>query len=370
MILTITTALAPVISFLTTAISTILVFGIIITLHELGHFFFAKLFGVRVNEFSFGMGPKLVSKQKGETTYSIRAFPIGGFVAMDGEDGTDEGGVSDGRAFCDKKPYQRFLILFAGAAMNIILGFGLLLFLTARNDLIGTNVVANIEPTAPFMDIIDINDRIVKINGHTTNSYSDVVFQLTRDADGIIDIHLIKESDPHNTNLFNQGEVVKLEDVPFTMRAMENGQSVVALDMTFFGVENSFLGTMKYSVQWTISVVKQVWFSLVDIISGRYGLNDLAGPVGTAVIIEQATTMGLDSLVMLVAFITINVGVFNLLPIPALDGGRLLFLLIEIIFRKPVPPKFEMIVNSVGMILLLGFVAVVTFNDILRMVMG
>lgn len=355
---------------MTTILLTILVFGLIITLHELGHFCLAKLFGVRVNEFSFGMGPKLFGRQKGETMYSIRLLPIGGYVAMEGEDPTDEEGSQprDGRAFCDKKPWQRFLILSAGAAMNVVLGLFILLFLSSQMELMGTNVVAQTAVGAPVAQHIEPNDRIVKVNGHSTGSYNDVIFQMVRDADGIVDIEVRRGADPKVTVGNGKGEPVKLAQVPFVMTDAGDGRKTIQLDLTFYGVPNSFWGTLHYSVNWTVSVVKQVWFSLVDIASGRYGLNEISGPVGTAAVIEQATSYGLESFLLLFAFITINVGVFNLLPIPALDGGRLFFLLIEILFRKPIPAKYETYINAAGMFMLLGFVAVVTLNDILKLI--
>lgn len=363
---------------MTTLLLTVLVFGLIITLHELGHFFFAKLFGVRVNEFSFGMGPKLWSRQKGETVYSIRLLPIGGYVAMEGDDASPDSGVEantsgehrrgDGRSFGDKKPWQRFLVLAAGAAMNLVLGLVILLYLSSRMELMGTNVVAKIADGAPVAAYLEPNDRIVKVNGHGIGSYNDVIFQMVRDADGIVDLEVRRGADPKVTIGSGKGELVKLSQVPFVMVDAGDGRQSIQLDLTFYGVPNSFWGTIHYSINWTVSVVKQVWFSLVDIVSGRYGLNEISGPVGTAAVIEQASSYGLDSFLMLFAFITINVGVFNLLPIPALDGGRLFFLLIEFLFRKPVPAKYEAYINAAGMFLLLGFVAVVTLNDILKLI--
>lgn len=351
-----------------TIILTLLVFGLIITLHELGHFTFAKLFGVRVNEFSFGMGPRLLSTRRGETEYSLRLLPIGGYVAMDGEDGAAEDGTpSDGRSFADKKPWQRFCILFAGAAMNIILGFAILIVLSSQMELMGTNVVAQTEPSAQVSQYLQPGDRIIKINGHSTGSYNDVVFQLVRDEDGVIDLEVRRNSDPKDAFGNMRGERVQLSKVPFVMVDAGEGRKTIQLDMTFYGIENSFVGTLGYSVNWTASVVKQVWFSLLDIVTGRYGLNEISGPVGTATVIEQASSYGLESFLMLFAFITINVGVFNLLPIPGLDGGRLIFLAVEMIFRRPVPTKYESFIHAAGMLVLLGFVAVVTINDVINL---
>ena len=139
------------------------------------------------------------------------------------------------------------------------------------------------------------------------------------------------------------------------------------MDFKFLGEPVSFRNTLSYAWHWTFSLVKQVWYSVIDILSGRYGLQAISGPVGTATIISQASSQGLRTFLLLIAYITINVGVFNLLPLPALDGGRILFVLIEMIFRRPVPTKFEAWVHRIGIILLLGLIAVVTFSDITKL---
>lgn len=351
-----------------TFLLTLLTFGVIITLHECGHFIFAKLFGVRVNEFSFGMGPRLVGWQGKETEYSIRLLPIGGYVAMEGEDGMeDEEGrpiPPDGRAFCEKPAWQRFIILFAGAAMNIVLGFFILLALASQMDLLGTNVVAKVEEGTAVSEYLQPFDRIVKVNGYSTPNYNDVVFQMIRDQDGVMDLEVIRYGDAEGLQQ-KSGQRVGLSQVPFTM---EN--ETIQLDFVFYGEENNPLRTVSYAAGWTSSVVKQVWYSLMDILTGRFGLKDLSGPVGTAAVIGEASSQGLQTLLLMVAFITINIGVFNLLPIPALDGGRLFFLLIEIIRRKPIPARYEAYVHGAGLVLLLGLIAVVTFNDIAKLITG
>lgn len=359
-------------NILTTIILTLVVFGVIITLHELGHFLFAKLFGVRVNEFSFGMGPRLWGRKKGETEYSIRAFPVGGYVAMEGEDEDS----ADGRAFCNKPAWQRFIILAAGAIMNVILGFLILIALVGRMELLGTNVVADFHDNAVSSQYLQSGDRIVSVNGYNTPGYNDVVFQLIRDEDSVVELELLRGGDPKlsawdklgaklGLNDKNLGERVKVT-VPFNTQRYEDGTESIQLDFIFYGVERNLGNTVTYAAQWTASVVKQVWYSLMDIVTGRFGLKEISGPVGTATIISEASSRGNDSLMMIVAFITINVGVFNLLPIPALDGGRLLFLVIEILFRRPVPAKYEAYVHAVGLVLMLGLIAVVTFSDIFK----
>ena len=357
-----------------TVLLTILVFGIIINLHELGHFFFAKLFGVKVNEFSFGMGPKLLGWGKGETKYSIRLFPIGGFLAMEGED--EESG--NGRAFCNKPAWQRFIILFAGAGMNLLLGLCLLAWSTSQMSLLGTNVVGRLEEGAASAAYLQPGDRIVEVNGCATPGYNDVVFQLIRDADGLVDLTVLRGGDLSMTRWERTlarkgmgekslGEELYLS-VPFQMEEVEEGLRTLKIDFVFLGAEKTLGNAVYYTFQQTISTVKQVWYSLLDIVTGRFGLSQLSGPVGTASVIKEASDAGLRSLVVLVAYITINVGVFNLLPIPALDGGRMFFLLVGALFRRPIPARYEAYINAAGMLILLFFVGLVTFSDVMKLV--
>lgn len=357
-----------------TVLLTILIFGVIINLHELGHFFFAKLFGVKVEEFSFGMGPLIYSKKRGETQYSIRLFPIGGFVAMEGE----EEDSKDARAFCNRPSWQRFLILFAGAGMNILLGLCLLGYTTSQMNLLGTNVVARLTEGTASATYLQPGDRIVSVNGCNTPGYNDVVFQLIRDEDGVVDLTVLRGGDLTMTRWErtlagfgigekNPGERVALT-VPFEMEDIEDGLRTLKIDFVFLGAECTLGNSVYYTFQQTVSTVKQVWYSLLDIITGRFGLSQLSGPVGTATVIQEASNQGLSSLVTLVAYITINVGVFNLLPFPALDGGRLFFLLVGALFRRPIPQKYEAYINAAGMMLLLFFVGVVTFSDVMKLV--
>lgn len=336
-----------------TILVTVFVFGIIIMIHEMGHFIAAKLFGVQVNEFSLGMGPTLYRKQKGETNYQLRLLPIGGFVAMEGE---NEESSTD-RAFCNKAPWKRLIILVAGATMNLILGLILLGVLTGNQALLGTRVIAEFHENSVSSQWLKPNDVIEKVNGYNVNGYNDVIFQMVRDQDGEIDFEVERD-----------GALVELKNVAFRTVELEDGLRSMELDFTFFGVEKTFFTSVKYTFHWTTSVVKQVWYSLGDLITGRFGLNQLSGPVGTSTAIGQAVSQGSRSFILLIAFITINVGVFNLLPIPALDGGRLLFIFIEMILRRPIPPKYENYIHAGGFVLLMGLILVVTFNDILKLI--
>ena len=298
----------------------ILFFGVIILIHELGHFTVAKLSGIKVNEFAIGMGPKLLSFGKGETKYSLRLIPMGGYVQMEGEDEASE----DERAFNQKPVWKRFLVVIAGAVMNIILGLVLVAILLTQQNLIGTTQIAGFHENASSQSSgLQEGDVITHINGTSVWSDRDISFLMARDRDGVIDFTVKRD-----------GQKTELKNVKFDTREVD-GQTVITFDFIIIG------------------------------------LSDLAGPVGTVSVIAEATTSGgfLNAL-SLMAFITINIGVFNLLPIPGLDGGRLFFLIIEGIRRKPINPKREGMIHAIGLVLMFALIAVVTFNDILRLIRG
>ena len=318
----------------------VITFGLIIFIHELGHFLVAKSVGITVHEFALGMGPKLWSMKRGETTYALRLVPIGGFVQMEGEDEeSDKAG-----AFGSKKIWQRILVVVAGALMNILLGFLIILGLTISEDALSSSTIAVFDEAATSSSSLQVNDRILAINGAKVHIGNDIVFELLRD-----------------------GQRLELPGVQFETRKAEDGTNLISLDFKVYALEKSARNVALYSFYWTGGTVRQVWVSLFDLITGRYGLSQLSGPVGVTTAIGQAATMGAQSVLLLIALITINVGVFNLLPVPALDGGRLVFLLIELIFRRPVPQKYEAYIHAAGMLLLFGLMIVVTFNDIIRL---
>ncbi len=337
----------------------ILFFGIIVMIHECGHFATAKLFKVKVNEFAIGMGPALFKKKKGETLYALRLFPIGGFVSMEGEDEESE----DERAFNKQKVWKRIIIVAAGAIMNIILGLVIVaVMLSTSGDLIGTNTIHSFtENAVSEQNGLKVGDKFLKIDGHRLYSDMDLMFLLSRSEDGKYD--LVVERD---------GEKVELDGLQFETHEVE-GVTVITYDFVIVGEEPNFLNILKNTFTQSASIVRLVRLSLFDLITGRYGLSDLSGPVGTINIIVDATeeaTTGGDwyTVLLMMALITINIGVFNLLPLPALDGGRLLFMFIELIRRKPVKPKYEGIIHGVGLALLLVLMVVVTFSDIMKLV--
>lgn len=334
----------------------ILFFGVIILIHELGHFTVAKLSGIKVNEFAIGMGPKLLSFGKGETKYSLRLIPMGGYVQMEGEDEASE----DERAFNQKPVWKRFLVVIAGAVMNIILGLVLVAILLTQQNLIGTTQIAGFHENASSQSSgLQEGDVITHINGTSVWSDRDISFLMARDRDGVIDFTVKRD-----------GQKTELKNVKFDTREVD-GQTVITFDFIIIGENKTFWNVLKTSFLETASMARLVWLSLFDLVTGRFGLSDLAGPVGTVSVIAEATTSGgfLNAL-SLMAFITINIGVFNLLPIPGHDGGRLFFLIIEGIRRKPINPKREGMIHAIGLVLMFALIAVVTFNDILRLIRG
>lgn len=334
----------------------ILLFGFMIFFHELGHFSMAKWAGVKVNEFSIGMGPKIFSKTVGETDYSLRLLPIGGFVAMEGEDEES----NDEHSFMACPAWKRIIITAAGAIMNLILGFAVILVLTSGQSLLGTTTVANFAENSSSANYLQLEDKIVAVNGESAACDYDIVYSLIRDQDGIVSMDVIRD-----------GEKVRLDEVKFEMETYEDGNSYIVLDFGVYGEQPTFGSVVSYAFRWTNSLVKLVWRSLGDIVSGHFSLNQLSGPIGvTEAISEAASSTNIKSLLLILAMITVNLGVFNLLPLPALDGGRIFFMVLEIIRGKPISQKVEGYIHSAGMALLLLLMVVVTFNDIVKLVTG
>ncbi len=367
----------------------IFLFGMIIMIHEFGHYLAARIMGVRVNEFAIGMGPKVFKFRKGETLYSIRALPIGGFCAMEGEDDEaptpsamggnadrDEEPTNAERSFQNKKVWQRIIIVVAGAVMNLLLGFILLLIYNGflqkpYNDkgtvLFPTTTIAEInESTSAYQSGLRAGDTVKSINGRRILMDSDMIMEMQNDADGILSMTVERIVD-------GKKQTVSLNAVQFQLNTdPETGRNYLVYDFVVYGQQRTVLTTITHSAKQEVSIATIVWRSLVDMVRGRYGLNDLSGPVGTVDVIADAvgeanTLIGLQSLFMLMIMITINLGVFNLLPLPALDGGRLMFLVWEGVTRRPVPAKYEGIVHFVGLILLLLLMVVIAYSDITKL---
>ncbi len=341
----------------------ILLFGFIIFIHEFGHFFMAKLSGIRVNEFAIGMGPTLLHFTRGETKYALRAFPIGGFCAMEGEDEESE----DDRAFNNKPVWKRILVVIMGAVMNIILGLIIMMIILGQQPAFSSTTIAEFtKGSATQAAGLKAGDVFTNIDGYKIHGDRDLSFALSTANPAKVDIQVLRGGKP-----------VEFKDVKFNTKAV-NGKNILSLDFYVQPIRKNIGTLITKSVQDTVSTVRMIWYSLIGLITGKYGFNDIAGPVGAANAIGEAASIGLqqnfmaafNNILMMMMMITVNLGVVNLLPLPALDGGRLVFLIVEGIRRKPVNPKYEGWVNAAGFCLLIGLMVIITFSDILRLVTG
>ncbi len=330
-------------------------FIVLIIIHEFGHFLAAKLMGVRVNEFAVGFGPKLFCKQWGETTYKVNLIPLGGYCAMEGEDEES----SDERAFCQKKAWRRFIIVIAGALFNLILGVVLVAVSLAPGKYFATTCVAKFADEAVSVNSgLKVGDEIIEVDTRRIYTTYDLSYAFTGVKDGIVDITVLRN-----------GEKTEIKNVKFATQNVDD-IDYIAVDFWVEPEQKTFLNYVKQTAKMTVSYARVVWFSLVDLIGGKFGLNAVSGPVGVTAAIGSAAKANLLNIIPIMALITINLGIFNLLPIPALDGGRLLFILYEMIFRKPVPQRLEGVIHTVGFVLLFGFMILVTFKDIWKLITG
>ena len=344
-----------------TVIIAVVVFGFLILIHELGHYVTARIFGVTINEFSIGMGPRIfswVSKKTG-IKYSIAALPIGGFVAMAGEDDESD----DPNAF-DKKPaWQRLIITAAGAFVNIVAGFLVTAILTCMIPIGNTTVTGFLdlskqgyEADVTTEGVFMVGDEIIKVGGKRVRIYDELNYEIMRRGEKPIDVTVIRG-----------GKEVTLKDVVFP--TVEEAGVVFGLrDFTVEPVEKNFGSVVSFSFGKSVLIVRMCWESIIDLVTGRYSLGAVSGPVGISSAIGEAANAGIEPFLYLFGLISINLGVMNLLPIPALDGGRLLTTLFEIITRKRIPKKIEGIVNGVGLMLLLGLSLVIMVKDIVQII--
>lgn len=330
----------------------IIVFILMIVIHEFGHFLLAKLSGIKVNEFAVGFGPTLLSTKKGETEYKINAIPLGGYCAMEGEDE----GSDDKRAFCNAKAYKRFLVVIAGAVFNLILGFVLIGSLLINEDLYSSTKVAKFTDNAVSCTYgLKAGDIITEVNGRRVFTTADLAYTFTNVKGNSVDM-VVKRGK----------KSVKLNDVTFKTEKYD-GINYLTCDFYVKGVKPNFLTFFTQTFKTTVSYGRTVWFSLVDLITGKYGISALSGPVGLTKVIGESARLGIRNLISVLALVTVNLGIFNLLPLPALDGGRLLFILAEMIIGRPVPKKFEGYVHAVGFALLIGMMILVTAKDIVTL---
>ncbi|MBR2100358.1 MAG: site-2 protease family protein [Eubacterium sp.] len=329
----------------------ILFFELIIIIHEGGHFVAARLMGIKVNEFSVGMGPKIFQFKKGETTYSLRWILFGGYCSMEGENEESD----DERAFSNKKVIQRIFVVVAGALMNLLLGFIIVGIIVCSQNLVGTTTIAKFDENAKSAQTLMTGDEIKSIDGMRVFTSTDVSTGLTRSADNKLDMVIIRDGKEMNVT------------AEFDMEKYE-GKQYIKMDFWILGVPKTFSSVLKETAGQFVSFARMVFLSVHDLLIGRYGLSDLSGPVGAVSVVSTAVKTSGLSMLRIMALLTINVGLFNLFPIPALDGWRLFLLIFEGIFRKKLPSKWEWVINAAGLVILLGFMCIITFSDIRKLI--
>ena len=336
-----------------TVIIAILVFGFLIFIHEFGHYIFARIFKVTITEFSIGMGPKLVwydSKKTG-IKYAISAIPFGGYVAMVGEDGESD----DPNAFNKKPAWQRLIITVAGAAINIIAGIIAIIILASVANIGGTTVAAfpeaDLEVRSSDYGLM-AGDEIIKVDGKRVKSLDELSYEIMRKGYEPVDLVVIRD-----------GKEVELSDVVFPT-AEEQGQTFGVMDFQVYRIEKNVFKVLGYSLSKSVLIVRMCWESIFDLITGRYTLAAVSGPVGISEAIGTAANQGAMSLLSIVGLISMNLGIMNLLPLPALDGGRIAMIFAELITRKKIPSNIEATINAVGLAVLLGLSAIIMVKDV------
>ena len=398
-------------SFIVTFIAAVFVFSAVIAIHEFGHFIVAKLCGVQVNEFSIGMGPVLCKWVRKGTQYSIRALPVGGFVALEGEESpeskqaeenTDEeplsphsdadsspsrgakadagkpdlpplsgevaeptgsdGEVSPSGIPLNEAPvWRRALIMLAGAGMNFVLGFVVMaILITAQNEPITSKVLYQVEENALCGQTgLQAGDKILAVNGRRCFVANDILYELMRTEDYTADFTVLRD-----------GKKVELPGVQFDTWQDDKGETHMSLGFTVYGIKKTPLNVLKEAGNSVLYYGRIIFASLSDLLRGRESINDLSGPVGIVTAIGQAASYGWQDLLEMLALITVNVGIFNLLPFPALDGGKVVFLLIEGVTGHAVPEKIQSGLTVAAFALLFGLMIFATYNDILRLITG
>ena len=383
-------------SFIITLLAAVFVFSAVIAIHEFGHFAVAKLCGVQVNEFSIGMGPVLLKKMHHGTQYSLRALPVGGFVALEGEespesqqaegeersdleerplsqrsgaDSSPNGGTlkeeelsqPTGKPLNEAPVWQRALIMAAGACMNFLLGFVVMaILLAAQNEPITSRVIYAVEDGALCGQTgLEAGDKVLAVNGRRCFVANDMLYELMRTEDYSASFTVLRD-----------GKKVELPRVQFDTWQDEDGETHMSLGFTVYGIKKTPVNVIKEAWNSVLYYGRIIFTSLMDLLRGRESINDLSGPVGIVTAIGQAASYGWQDLLELLALITVNVGIFNLLTFPALDGGKVVFLLIEGVTGHAVPEKIQSGLTLAAFALLFALMIFATYNDIVRLVTG
>ncbi len=334
-----------------TLISAVIIFLVLVLVHEFGHFITAKFCGVTVHEFAIGMGPAIFKKEYKDTLYSLRCIPIGGYCAMEGEDQESE----EEGAFSNKKPLQRMLILVSGALMNLILGFILMCIIMFSKDaqLVNVPVIDTVvEQSAAQQAGLQKGDEFVKVANADIQTYMELKMELARYKGGSIDIEFLRDGKRHKIAITPTTDDDGMYYIGFVPKA----------EPLNFG------GRIYHAWHHTVLYGKMILVSLYDLVTGSVGMEAMSGPVGIVSEIGNAAQRGIMDLISFAALITINLGLFNLLPLPALDGGRVFFILAELIIRKKIPADKEGMVHFIGFALLIVLMLFATWNDIIRLI--
>ena len=338
----------------------ILILGVIVAVHEFGHFIFAKFANIYIYEFSIGMGKKIFGKKKknGETEFSVRAIPLGGYVMMAGEDVEDKKVPKD-RQMCNKSFIQRFMVLFAGPFNNFLFAFIILFVSALIYGAVSTKpIIGDVASGYPAMNAgLESGDLVLSIDGDTINSWDKGLIKL-QTSKGKEVVFEVQKKD---------GRVVKYNVTPIK-EVDENGNESYKFGIaTSYDKEYGFVKSLSYACNKTISLFGSMFDTLKYLFTGKVGVNQLSGPVGIYTIIDSQAKEGLEAVLYLVAYLSINVGIINLLPFPAFDGGRILFLIIEKLFKKPVSSKVENMIHTIGFMLIIGLLIYITINDIIKL---
>lgn len=348
-------------------LAAVVVFGILVAVHELGHFLAAKCCGVRVNEFAIGMGPVVWKKQRGDTQYSLRLFPVGGFCAMEG----DEEESDDPASLQNQSVWKKLVIFAAGAFMNFVTGLVIIFFLYADAQAFYTPVITGFADGCPLESEqgLQTGDRLTAIDGERIYVYSDVSLLLSRNSSGVFDLTLVRD-----------GEKLHLTDFSMTPRTYtdQSGQEYTGYGL-YFGAEQADWGMrLRYTWNNAVDFIRLVRLSLQMLLTGEAGLTDLSGPVGIVSVMAQAgeqsasTRAAVGSIAYIAALIAVNLAVMNLLPLPGLDGGHILLLAVNgvslLLFKRQIPPKYENYFHFIGLVLLLALMAVVMCSDVWKLI--
>ena len=328
-------------------------FGMLIFIHEGGHFLAARLCKITVNEFAIGMGPKLFSltSKKSGTKYSLRALPIGGYVSMNGENDESD----DPNAFCNKSVPKRLLVVIAGAFMNLLLGFIIMTVIVfSQNTLLSTRI-GSFDEGSLSQEKLMVEDVVLKVDGVRVHTGNELVYEIMNSGDEPVDLVVLRD-----------GEKVTVKDVLF-VNETDMGVVFGVCDFNVYEEEHNALNYIKHAFFRSCSMVKMIYDSLYNLITGKYGIETVSGPIGVTEAVGSAAKSGFSNLLFFLAYISINLGVFNLLPFPALDGGRLVFLVVEAVRGKPVNRKIEGYVNFIGIMILFTIMAFVSFKDVIKL---